>query len=292
MTNPLISADELAELLASGDAVTVLDVRWRLAGPAAAADYADGHIRGAAFVDLDTHLSAPPGKRGRHPLPASAAFEAGMRCLGVSATSPVVCYDFADATSAARAWWLLRYFGHADVRVLDGGYAAWTASGRPTTRDRPDPQPGDFVADPGHLPLLGADEARQRAKDGVLLDAREWQRYTGRSEPVDPVAGHIPGARSAPTNGNVDDTGRFLSAEALRARFEEVGVEDGRHLGVYCGSGVTAAQEVLALELAGFCAALYADSWSGWITDRSRPVVTGERPGCDPNSTGASHLSG
>jgi thiosulfate/3-mercaptopyruvate sulfurtransferase len=248
-------------------------VRWRLTGPPARADYAAGHVPGAVFVDLDRDLAAPPGAGGRHPLPSAAAFQAAMRSYGVSGGRGVVVHDYADATSAARAWWLLRYFGHDDVRVLDGGYAAWTALGLPVSTEVPSPAAGDFVARPGGMPLLDAAGAAAVARDGVLLDARAAERYRGEVEPIDPVAGHVPGAVSAPVSGNVDAAGRLLPAAALRSRFSALGADGSRPVGAYCGSGVTAAQEVLALEVAGVRAALYAGSWSDWITDPSRPVA-------------------
>lgn len=236
-------------------------------------------------MDLDTDLAAPPapplpgapgaGPGGRHPLPDAAAFQAIMRRLGVRSGSRVVVYDAADATSAARAWWLLRYFGHGDVRVLDGGFRAWTEAGLPVTTDVPSPEPGDFVARPGGMPLLDAAAAAALAANGVLLDAREAERYRGEAEPIDPVAGHVPGALNAPTSGNVDASGRLLPVAALRQRFAALGADGSRPVGAYCGSGVTAAQAVLALDVAGVPAALYAGSWSDWITDPSRPVATG-----------------
>ena len=184
---------------------TLLDVRWRLGGPPGIDLYRAGHIPGAVFTDLDRDLAAPPGPGGRHPMPATADFEAAMRRAGVRDSQPVVVYDDADSTAAARAWWLLRYFGHRQVRVLDGGFAAWTAAGHPVETGLPASAPaaGDFTASPGHLALLDADGAAALARTGVLLDARAGARYRGETEPVDPVAGHIPGAVSAPTAENV-----------------------------------------------------------------------------------------
>lgn len=263
----------------------LLDVRWRLSsavaapaasGPSGRSLYAAGHLPGARFVDLDADLADPPGPRGRHPLPAPEHFQAAMRRAGVRGDRPVVVYDDAGATVAARAWWLLRYFGHRDVAVLDGGIAAWTAAGRPLeSGEPPSPQPGDFVAVPGGMPLLDADGAAAIAATGALLDARSAERYRGEVEPVDPVAGHIPGAVSAPTTDNLDASGRFLAAEALRERFAALGVDLARPVGAYCGSGVTAAHEVLALALAGVPAALYVGSWSEWVSDGRRPVARG-----------------
>lgn len=250
-------------------------MRWRLTGPPAADDYAAGHLPGAVFADLDTDLASPPGDGGRHPLPPAAAFEAAMRRLGVSGDSRVVAYDFADASTAARAWWLLRYFGHDDVRVLDGGYAAWVTAGLPVTADVPAVVPGDFVARPGGMPVVDAAGAAALARDGVLLDARAPERFRGEFEPIDPVAGHVPGAVSSPTSANVGDDGRLLPPDVLRARFAALGAVPGVPVGAYCGSGVTASQVVLALEVAGVEATLYAGSWSDWIR-HDLPVATGE----------------
>ncbi|MDQ1713532.1 MAG: thiosulfate/3-mercaptopyruvate sulfurtransferase [Frankiaceae bacterium] len=271
--HPLVTAGALAAELTGTAPPVVLDARWRLAGPPASADYAAGHLPGAVFADLDRDLAAPPGAGGRHPLPDAAAFEDAMRRHGVGAGVPVVVYDAADASAAAaRAWWLLRYFGHDDVRVLDGGLRAWTEAGLPLVADVPAATRGDFVARPGGMPLLDAGAAAALAREGVLLDARAAERYRGEVEPVDPVAGHVPGAVSAPATGNVDAAGRLLPAAALRDRFAALGADGSRPVGAYCGSGVTAAQEVLALAVAGVPAALYAGSWSDWVTDPARPV--------------------
>jgi thiosulfate/3-mercaptopyruvate sulfurtransferase len=272
---PLCGVDELAAALAGDTPPVVLDVRWRLAGPAPAELYAAGHLPAAVAVDLDTDLSRPRrAGEGRHPLPEPAALQAALRRWGVSAGTEVVAYDDGDGTSAARAWWLLRWAGIGTVRVLDGGYAAWLGSGRPVSTDVPEPRNGDVVVRPGGMPVLDADGAAELARTGVLLDARAPERYRGEKEPVDPVAGHIPGAVNAPTAGNVAG-GRFRSPAELRERFAALGVTPDRPAGAYCGSGVTAAQVVLALELAGVGAALYPGSWSEWVTDPDRPVATG-----------------
>lgn len=272
---PLIDVTDLERLLRR-DPPTLLDVRWRLGGPPGRAAYERGHLPGAVFVDLDRDLAAPPGPQGRHPLPSPRDFQDAMRRAGVSADRTVVVYDDADSTAAGRAWWTLRYFGHTRVRVLDGGYHAWVNAGLPVSTDVPDVRPGDFVARPGGMPLLDADGAAALAKTGVLLDARSAERYRGENEPVDPVAGHIPGAVSAPTTGNVGVDGRFLPPAVLRDRFGKLGATDAVDVGVYCGSGVTAAHEVLALTVAGIPAALYVGSWSNWISDPTNPVATGE----------------
>jgi thiosulfate/3-mercaptopyruvate sulfurtransferase len=276
---PLISAGRLAELLLAGEDVTLLDVRWSLGGGPDRAAYAAGHVPGALFVDLDKDLAAPPGADGRHPLPAPERFAAAMRRAGVRRHVPVVVYDQRDGMAAARAWWLLRHHGHEPVHLLDGGYDAWVAAGGAVSDADVSAPPGDFVVGPGLLRAVDADTAAATARSGVLLDARAEERYRGEVEPVDAVAGHIPGAVSAPTTGNLDDSGRLRGAEELRNRFSALGVGDGVETVVYCGSGVTAAHQVLALTLAGFDAALYPGSWSEWITDPARPVATGPEPG-------------
>jgi thiosulfate/3-mercaptopyruvate sulfurtransferase len=271
----LVTAPALAAELADEPRPVVLDVRWRLAGPPGLDSYREGHLPGAVFADLERDLSGPPGSGGRHPLPDAAAFTEAMRAAGVSHSSRVVAYDDGDATAAARCWWLLRYFGHRDVRVLDGGYRAWLGAGLAVTKAEPAGQPGDFTVRPGQMPVLDAAAAGVTARTGLLLDARAGDRYRGESEPVDPVAGRIPGAISAPAAGNVNQDGTFRNPAELTARFAGLGVRPGAAVGVYCGSGVTAAQEVLALALAGIPAALYVGSWSHWITDPARPVATG-----------------
>jgi thiosulfate/3-mercaptopyruvate sulfurtransferase len=278
--SPLISVDELAGALAGRRPPTLLDIRWSLAGPPGLHGYRAGHLPGARFVDLDRDLAAPPGQgRGRHPLPEAGDFEAAMRRAGVSVGRPVVVYDAGGGLSAARAWWLLRDFGHPDVRLLDGGYAAWVAAGLAASTDEPEVEAGDFIAVPGGMPVLDAPAAAQMAREAVLLDARAAERYRGEVEPVDPVAGHIPGARSAPTTDSLGSDGRFLAAATLRDRFAAAGAQPGEPVGAYCGSGVTAAHEVLALEIAGIPAALYPGSWSEWVSDPTRPVATGAAPG-------------
>ncbi|MBC6462381.1 sulfurtransferase [Actinomadura sp. HBU206391] len=274
--HPLINVPTLAQALADEQPPIVLDVRWHLAGPPGIEVYRRGHLPGAAFVDLDRDLAGPPGGLGRHPLPSAEAFTVAMRRAGVRDDRLVVAYDDADSTSAARLWWTLRYFGHERVRVLDGGYRAWVDAGHSVTTGVPEAALGDFTARPGRLPALDADGAATLAKGGVLLDARAAERYRGEVEPVDPVAGHIPGAVSAPTLGNVGVDGRFLPPGLLRERFADLGATDAVDVGVYCGSGVTAAHEILALTIAGVPAALYVGSWSNWVADPAHPVATGE----------------
>ncbi|MCX5386166.1 sulfurtransferase [Streptomyces sp. NBC_00083] len=280
--NHLITAADLATELADDRPPVLLDIRWQLTSAKAAgavpfdgrAAYASGHLPGAVFVDLDAELAGPPGSGGRHPLPDMAEFGRVMRGAGVSTGTPVVVYDGGQGWAAARAWWLLRWAGHVDVRVLDGGLGAWTG---PLSTELPAPAEGDFRPEPGDVGLLDADAAAALARSGVLLDARAAERYRGDVEPIDRVGGHIPGALSAPTTENVAPDGRFLPAEELAARFKSLGAA-GAEVGVYCGSGVSGAHEVLALAVAGIPAALYAGSWSEWSSDESRPVATGPDP--------------
>ncbi|MGM9444682.1 sulfurtransferase [Streptomyces murinus] len=279
----IITAPELAEALAGEAPPVLLDVRWQLSLAKAAgappfdgrAEHAAGHIPGAVFVDLDRELAGAPGGHGRHPLPDLAEFGAAMRRAGVSASRPVVVYDGGQGWAAARAWWMLRWTGHPDVRVLDGGLPSWTgelATGAAV------PDAGDFVPAPDAAGLLDADGAAELARTGALLDARAGERYRGEVEPVDRVGGHIPGAVSAPTTENVGPDGRFLPAVELKDRFKALGVSSDAPVGVYCGSGVSGAHEVLALAVAGIPAALYVGSWSEWSADPSRPVAVGADP--------------
>ncbi len=285
----LVEARELAAYrAASGDgaaggdaAVTLLDVRWALGDPHGREHYREGHLPGAVFVDLDTELAAPPSAaRGRHPLPPPSQLEAAARRWGVRTGVPVVAYDGRGNLAAARAWWLLRRAGQAPVLLLDGGLEAWLAAGLPVeTGDGVVPEPGDVHLDSDALPVLDPDGAAALARSGVLLDVRAAERYRGEVEPIDPRAGHIPGARSAPATGNLLPDGRFLPADQLRERFAAVGVDAGRPVGAYCGSGINAAQAVAALAIIGVDAALYPGSWSQWSGDPSRPAATGTEPG-------------
>ncbi len=267
MVSPLISAAELHERIGE---VTVLDVRYRMGGPGGRAEYERGHIPRASYVDLDADLAAAPGEGGRHPLPAVEDFEAAMRKAGVRDDRPVVVYDDWSGLAAGRAWWLLRHHGHSDVRVLDGVWAAWLAAGGAVHTGTVLPGRGDFTARPGSMPVVEADDVLGVP---VLVDARAPERFRGETEPVDPVAGHIPGAINVPTTTNLAVDGRFRSPAELRALYAAAGVDGVEEVAVYCGSGVTAAHDVLALEVAGIRAALYPGSWSGWITDPARPVA-------------------
>jgi thiosulfate/3-mercaptopyruvate sulfurtransferase len=272
----LVDVASLSAELASDRPPVLIDVRWSLAGPPGIEAYRAGHLPGARFADLDADLAGRAGESGRHPLPESADFESVMRRVGVSEESAVVVYDGADGVPAARAWWDVRYFGHHDVRVLDGGYAAWVAAELLVTTEEPVVEPGDFVARPGGLPVLDADAAARLANHGLLIDVRAPERFRGEVEPVDPIAGHIPGAVNLPTTGNVRPDGKFLDGETLARRFESLGAGDAEPVGAYCGSGVNAAHTVFAMNLAGLpTPTLYVGSWSNWIADGTRPIATG-----------------
>jgi thiosulfate/3-mercaptopyruvate sulfurtransferase len=272
VTTPLVTVQELKGLLAD---TLLLDVRWQLGDPHGADHYRAGHLPGAVFVDLDAELAGTPGgTAGRHPLPSPEAFQAAARSWGLRQGQPVVVYDDNGGLSAARAWWLLRWAGHDDVRLLDGGLGAWRAAGLDVEVGEQRATPGDVVLGSGHLPVLSADDAALVARDGLLLDARAPERFRGEVEPIDPRAGHVPGAVSAPTGENLAADGRFLSTEQLRERFAALGAQD-QTIGAYCGSGVTAAHQVLALAVAGWDAALFAGSWSAWSNDPDRPVAVG-----------------
>jgi len=286
MPHPLVTATELvaqlADAVAESAPVRILDVRWRFGGPPGLPLYEAGHIPGAVYVDLDAEL-ARHGEphEGRHPLPTLDDFQAAARRWGLNDGDAVVVYDDWNSLAAGRAWWLLRYMGFENVRVLDGALPAWTEAGHPLATGSDDIAhiiPGTVTLSAGNEPLLTADDAAALAETGVLLDARPGERYRGESEPIDPRAGHIPGAISAPALENLDDTGRFLDAETLRERYEALGAHVDRAVGVYCGSGVTAAHDALALTVAGFRPAVFPGSWSAWANQPERPVATGATP--------------
>ena len=276
--SPLISPTALLQLLEAGRGLVLLDVRWRLGADDPRGEYDAAHIPGSIYVDLDTDLSGPPDEQaGRHPLPSPEAVEQAAARWGVRPDSLVVVYDDNAGMSAARAWWLLRWIGHERVHVLNGGLTAWRAAGGPVT-DAQTPAPREAPVTPGDrgsMPTVDAGDV-DAGRVEVLLDARSAQRFRGEDEPVDRVAGHIPGAVSAPSTDNLGPDGCFLSADELRSRFEQLGASPGRRVAVYCGSGVTAAHEILALEVAGIRASLFPGSWSGWIADPEHPVATGD----------------
>ena len=267
--------------------MTLLDVRWQLGRTDGAQQHAAGHLPGAAFVSLEGALAGPPGEGGRHPLPDPEVLGAALRAAGVRHDRPVVVYDAVGGTSAARAWWLLEDAGHPDVRLLDGGWPVWQRAGHPVETGPVRPEPGDFRPEPGHRPVVDAPGAAAVAAAGVLVDARAPERFRGEVEPVDPVAGHVPGAVNVPTAANLvaegPDAGTFAGRDRLAAVYAAALAADreGRSVAAYCGSGITAAHDVLALEVLGVRAALYPGSWSAWIREPARPVETGE-----PGSTG------
>ena len=296
MTTPLIDVTALAQALDDGatrlmDAratasaaptLRVVDARFSLADPqSGAALYAQGHLPGALYADLNRDLS-DPGRtgHGRHPLPDSEAFAARLGAWGIGPETEVVVYDAGDGSmAAARLWWLLRLIGHAQVRVLDGGFAAWQAAGLPVTAALPQvtplpPYPGQF--DRRQIASVEEVQARLKHAPGWLIDARAGERFRGEVEPLDPVAGHVPGAVNRPFALNVHE-GRLRPAEDLRAALQPlIGTHAPDEVVLMCGSGVTACHLLLAMEAAGLEGArIYADSWSGWVSDASRPVATG-----------------
>ena len=283
MSSPLITAEELASHL-DDPAWVVVDCRWTLTDPAAGpAAHARSHIPGARYANLDDDLSRRPGPGdGRHPLPAAADFAARLGAWGIEHSSMVVAYDEASGAIAARLWWLLGWLGHDRRLVLDGGFAAWTAAGLPVESRTPRWQPARYAARPvaddsvvavAELPAL-------QAAGSLLVDARAAPRYRGEQEPIDPKAGHVPGAVNRPGSANVDANGRFRAPESLRGELGELlASRSPNDLIAMCGSGVTACQLLLALAVAGLDGGkLYAGSWSEWIRDPARPIATGPKP--------------
>lgn len=267
---PLVSADWLHEHLTDHD-VRVIDFRWYLRGKRGRDEYLKGHIPGAVFVDLESVTGKGPG---RHPLPTREQFESAMQEAGVSSQTKVIAYDDEGDSVASRLWFLLRYFGHPHEAVLDGGLQAW---GSQLETEVPHVARGDFRAgQPDRSKVLDV-ETVSNLHGVPLIDARAPERYRGETEPVDPKAGHIPGALNAPFRGNLGPDGRFKSPSELRERFAKLGAEKGAVF--YCGSGVNATHEVLAMEIAGLPnARIYEGSWSDW-SRRDLPVATGPEPG-------------
>ncbi len=283
--------DELDDVLAAG--AQLLDVRWKLGEQPGAGfgRYLQGHLPGARFLDLEAVLTGPTTDPmlGRHPLPDAVQLGVGLGALGIDPSRPVVVYDEPGSYAAGRAWWVLRWAG-LDARVLDGGIKAWLASGRPLETDEPEAASGAPLAlTTGHLPTIDADQAA--AFGGVLIDVRAPARFRGEVEPIDPRAGHIPGAVNRPVADFWDTDGLLPTAADLVAGLglpsddppptgSTAELPDGRParaVAVYCGSGVSAGQVVLALASLGVEAALYPPSWSGWSADPARPVAVGER---------------
>lgn len=283
-TSPLVQVDELHRLMQGPDELrpTVVDVRWVLGGGPQRnrEEHLAAHLPGAAFLDLESALSEPvhaSGAGGRHPMPSLERVQAGLRGVGVQEGRPVVFYDARASLGAARAWWLASYFG-VPARVLDGGLAAWEEAGLPVEKGAVVAAAGDVVLRPGGRTLLdAAGVERWLAGGGLLLDARPADRFRGENEVLDPVAGHIPGARSLPALALLDEQGHFLPADAVTALMHEAGADTDRPAAVYCGSGVQAAHAALALEAVGLASpAVYVGSWSDWICDQAHPVATGQ----------------
>jgi len=277
----LIQPHELARHL-EDERWVLLDCRFDLANPSAGeAAFAAGHIPGAQYAHLDRDLSSPiTSTSGRHPLPPAAQLAARLADWGVGNDSQVVAYDAANSAHASRAWWLLRWLGHMDVAVLDGGLAAWKKAGLPVQTEVRTRARRPFVAKPRDAAWLSTAAVAQTVGTGevALIDARGADRFAGQNETLDPVAGHVPGARNHPFPTNLDAENRFLPASQLRSRWSQTlaGAPSAQAV-LMCGSGVTACHNLLALEIAGLAGGrLYAGSWSEWIRDPSRPVATGE----------------
>ena len=275
----LVTPDVLASHLDDAGWVTV-DCRYRLADPEfGRRAHAASHIRGAVFADIGEDLSAPviPGKTGRHPLPEADAMAARLSAWGIDGSVQVVAYDDSGGAMAARLWWLLRWLGHDAAAVLDGGWAAWQGRGLPVGAGPESRAARTFVPRVRRDLVLTVEQVDRARGDPAwrVLDARNGDRFRGENETIDPVAGHIPGARSAPYADNLERDGRFKPRDWLRRRYLEVlGGVTAEHAVCYCGSGVTAAHDVLAMAYAGLGdARLYPGSWSEWIVDPARPVA-------------------
>ncbi|MGH7285700.1 MAG: sulfurtransferase [Polyangiaceae bacterium] len=279
---PLVSTDWVHARLAEKKAeLRVIDVRWYLSGKRGADAYTSGHLPGAAFVDLDHALASDPKiGPGRHPLPAREVFENAMRAAGVNDTSFLVAYDDASGSIAARVWWLLRHFGHSESAVLDGGIDAWKKAGFEITTSPAQITPGDFHAKEARSDVVDREEVKRAlARGALVLDARARERYRGDAEPIDARPGHVPGAVCAPWKENLEG-GAFACAGDLAKKYEALGASQGREIIAYCGSGVTACHDLLALELAGIHGAkLYEGSWSDWARQADLPAAKGSDPG-------------
>ncbi len=270
-----MSADQLQALLGRPD-IVVCDVRWYLTDPdRGRREYDAGHVPGAVFVDLHHDLAGGPGG-GRHPLPEPATFTARLSTWGIGRDHTVIAYDDAGGAIAARLWWMLRAIGHGSMAVLDGGYRAWIDAGHPVATEAPAREPTHYPPASGWRGVVDADALAPAMRAGtVVLDARAPSRYRGDEEPIDARAGHVPGARNLFHGDNLAADGRHLSGDRLAARFADVGDEPI----VYCGSGVTACHDILAMAVAGrHDARLYPGSWSEWSSDPARPVATGDEP--------------
>lgn len=265
--------------------LVIWDVRWSATDPSQNHEsYRQGHIPGAVYVSMTSHLSGHGSPAlGRHPLPDPANFTESVRMLGLNDEDTVVVYDAVASAAAACAWWLLRYAGMSQVFVLDGGLDAWRSADLPLQAGEVLPRIGSAYLSWGKMPIVETGDIAEFIRNsGVLLDARAHERYTGDTEPIDATAGHIPAAVSAPGADLTQDDGTFRSAEALRDHFGLYGANPQQPVAAYCGSGVTASKTVLGLALAGVEGALYPGSWSAWSSDRDRPIATGEAAGTMP----------
>ena len=275
----LITATELTGLIQAGDPVTILDVRWRVDQPDGRAAYLQGHLPGAVYVSLEDELSDHTiAGRGRHPLPSGRSLQAAARQWGVRQDALVVVYDDWNRAGSARAWWVLTAAGLQNVRILDGGLSAWRSAGHSLETGEVTPQPGNVTVPQhdlyaGARPTLTAEESGAGAL--TLLDARAPERFRGDVEPLDPVAGHIPGAQNLPSTAVLAGDGTFLGDYALSQLLSDHGIDRDRGVGVYCGSGVTATVTIAAFAAMGSEAALYPGAWSEWSSDPTRPVARG-----------------
>lgn len=275
----LVSVDDMAANLSEEDWL-VFDCRFSLVDPEAGRKaYMEAHVARAQYISLDDDLSTPhiPGETGRHPLPEKADWIARVMALGISPDAQVVVYDDMGGAMAARMWWMLRWIGHEKVALLNGGWQAWQQSGN-TVNSGNEPAPEKASADySSRAPLVRVVSVEGvNGSQHMLLDARELPRFSGETEPLDPVAGHIPGALCSPFSGNLDESGYMLDPQQLKQKFRDAAMSD-REIVCYCGSGVTACHNILAMKIAGLAEpALYPGSWSEWITDKERPIAAGE----------------
>ncbi|MEO5986174.1 MAG: sulfurtransferase [Candidatus Limnocylindria bacterium] len=279
LPGPLVSVDWLRGHL-TDSRLRLVDARWSLAGPGGAERYAAEHLPGAVFLDADRQLSSPGEGPGRHPIPTAAKLAHVLGAAGIGDEHVVVAYDDAGGSIASRLWWLFRHYGRDGVcAVLDGGIQAWSAAGLPLNSEPPGHPIATWNPSVARADTVDAsDFAGLLADEALVLDARASERYRGEIEPVDPRAGHIPGARSAPWADNLDADGRFRSAAELRERYAALGA-DRLATVAYCGSGLSATHDLLALELAGLPGArLYEGSWSDWSSNPTRPAATGAKP--------------
>ena len=279
--SPLISVEELRARLEAGDGIRLLDVRYRLEKPNGREDHRAGHLPGAVYVDMDTELATHGDpSEGRHPVPSRDVLQDAARRWGLNPGDAVAVYDDYRSVSAARAWWLLSRSGIEDVRVLNGGLAAWTAAGLPLEEGDVVPERGSIELEELGGPVASIDDAEGWPARGVLVDVRAPERYRGETEPYDPIAGHIPGAVNLPAGAYLEGEG-FAAPEAIREALAGAGATNGSPVAAYCGSGLTAAHLALAGAVVGVDVTVFPGSWSQWSNTPGRPVATGPTPGGD-----------